>query len=381
MALNYDGASLVPNLDGALRLMLGVAEKKHEEVKEQKRQDQVAGLESELDLNVPDPISNPANLRTVQRMAKLDPQAAQFGLQILKLRSEAELKDVQQQAAEASNFYQAVLDSQDPVERNRFITQTIREREEAGKDTTKLRELVSLTPDKQKLFARRQMILSGDAKLLADDGIDALIKRTELDNKLLERDQRLRDLAQGKYEHVASMRDDFVKQSQRFITVRDSFSSLQNALAQASASGDIAAIFSFMKSLDPTSSVREGEQATAKNAGGIDERVRSLYNESLGKGGLTPERRAEMLKTARGQYDTAAKGHEKLKSEFGRLAELRNFNPQEVLVDFSASAEPAAPTETPPSVPPAPQLEGRIVRDRTTGKRWLAKGGQWLPAP
>ena len=45
-----------------------------------------------------------------------------------------------------------------------------------------------------------------------------------------------------------------------------------------SAAGDLSMIFTYMKVLDPTSVVREGEQATAQNAAGIPERTRNLYN-------------------------------------------------------------------------------------------------------
>ena len=45
-----------------------------------------------------------------------------------------------------------------------------------------------------------------------------------------------------------------------------------------SAAGDLAMIFTYMKILDPTSVVREGEQATAQNAAGTPERIKNIYN-------------------------------------------------------------------------------------------------------
>ena len=70
-----------------------------------------------------------------------------------------------------------------------------------------------------------------------------------------------------------------------------------------SPSGDLALIFNFMKVLDPGSVVREGEFATAQNAGGIDQRTRSLYNRITSGERLTPEQRADFADRATEQPD------------------------------------------------------------------------------
>ena len=45
--------------------------------------------------------------------------------------------------------------------------------------------------------------------------------------------------------------------------------------------GDAAIVFGYMKMLDPTSVVREGEQATTRNAVGVPEAIRGMYNQRL----------------------------------------------------------------------------------------------------
>ena len=63
---------------------------------------------------------------------------------------------------------------------------------------------------------------------------------------------------------------------------------------------DVAMIFQFMKSLDPDSVVREGEYATASNAGlGVPERVWRLYNSAIDGEILLPEVRKEIIRVAR----------------------------------------------------------------------------------
>lgn len=377
--IQYDGRSLVPDINQALGIALGMAEKKAAERKDEQRKAEVAGLEDQLDLTVADPMTNPANLRTIQRMARVDPQAAQFGLGILRLKSEDELQDVARESAEASNFYQAFLDTDDPTERNRVLASAIREREEAGKDTGKLRELIGLDANKQKLFARRQIILAGDAQLLANDGLDALIKQTDLQNKLLERDQKLRDLAHGKYGDVSAMRDDFTKQSQPYIVVRDAYQRVQASRGDKTAAGDMALLYSYMKLLDPTSAVRETEYANAENAAGVPERIRNLFNKAKDGQFLDDKQRDQFRSTADGLFAKQQASHDKLRGEFSRLAGLRNFNPAEVVVDYSAPAA-QQPQVAPPPVPATSFQEGAVLKDKTTGKRWMVKGGKWLPA-
>jgi len=58
---------------------------------------------------------------------------------------------------------------------------------------------------------------------------------------------------------------------------------------------DQAAIFSWMKILDPGSTVREGEYATVENARSAPEKVKGLYNKVLAGTILTPEQRTELL--------------------------------------------------------------------------------------
>ena len=60
-----------------------------------------------------------------------------------------------------------------------------------------------------------------------------------------------------------------------------------------SAAGDLAMIFTYMKILDPTSVVREGEQATAQNAAGTPERIKNIYNRVLTGERLTEDQRKD----------------------------------------------------------------------------------------
>jgi len=63
---------------------------------------------------------------------------------------------------------------------------------------------------------------------------------------------------------------------------------------------DVAMIFAFMKTLDPTSVVRESEYATAANAGtGVPERIWKAYNKARNGEILLPQLRREIVRAAR----------------------------------------------------------------------------------
>ena len=83
-------------------------------------------------------------------------------------------------------------------------------------------------------------------------------------------------------------------------------------------------IFTYMKVLDPTSVVREGEQATAQNAAGIPERTRNLYNKLMTGERLTKSQRADFVKSAVGLFqsnqiakDAYQSGFEETFSKYG----------------------------------------------------------------
>lgn len=77
------------------------------------------------------------------------------------------------------------------------------------------------------------------------------------------------------------LRKEFVSGNKQFGTQAQFFRSMKELSTQGTAQADIGIVFSFMKLLDPTSVVREGEQATARNSPGVPERVRNLWNRAL----------------------------------------------------------------------------------------------------
>ena len=83
------------------------------------------------------------------------------------------------------------------------------------------------------------------------------------------------------------------------LAVRKSAARLANISRTKSPTDQLAAIFTFMKSLDPASVVREGEQEQARRTGGITDSLIGFANQIQGEGGLPPKVFDDMVLTAK----------------------------------------------------------------------------------
>lgn len=98
-----------------------------------------------------------------------------------------------------------------------------------------------------------------------------------------------------------------------------------------SPAGDIALIFNFMKVLDPGSTVREGEFATAASAGSVPEQIWGQYNKVMSGERLVPEIRADFVKRAGELYQGAAGLQEETNSRYSGLATDYGYDPERIV--------------------------------------------------
>ena len=139
----------------------------------------------------------------------------------------------------------------------------------------------------------------------------------------------------GNFNETQKLRQEYFGQSKPFIDVRDSYSRLQAVAADPSAAGDISIIFSYMKMLDPGSVVREGEQATARNAAGIPDRIRNLYNKTLTGESLDPNQRQDFLNQGQRLYNKALEQQQKSSSFYKDIAQRSGLNSDIAVPDLS----------------------------------------------
>lgn len=77
------------------------------------------------------------------------------------------------------------------------------------------------------------------------------------------------------------LNQDISKFTKSAVDIRGTAQELETLSKKPSGPASIAAVFKFMKALDPQSVVRESEFATAENSAGVPEYVRNIYNRIL----------------------------------------------------------------------------------------------------
>lgn len=101
---------------------------------------------------------------------------------------------------------------------------------------------------------------------------------------------------------------------------------------QNSKAGDIALIFGFMKTLDPTSVVRESEFSLGENVGSFGGKVEAFFDSLKGKGRLTPEQRQQLLAASTNQFGTYQTELDTFKSDFRKKADQFGFDPNKTML-------------------------------------------------
>lgn len=130
------------------------------------------------------------------------------------------------------------------------------------------------------------------------------------------------------------LRGEFDKVAKNFDEALLGFEKVQKAAMAETATGatDIALIFGYMKVIDPTSVVREGEFATAEEAGGVGAKVRNLYNKVI-KGERLPQNvRDQFVRAARSQFQPYLDMQKGIEARYTNLSESYNLDPSKIVL-------------------------------------------------
>ena len=131
------------------------------------------------------------------------------------------------------------------------------------------------------------------------------------------------------------LRSQFLSQSKDFSDTATSYQRIIDSSKNPTAAGDLSMIYNYMKMLDPGSTVREGEFATAQNAGSIPQSILGQYNKAINGERLAPELRNDFVNRATQLYQGQKKRHDQRVSEFKRIAAESGVNPNSIIVDLS----------------------------------------------
>ena len=129
------------------------------------------------------------------------------------------------------------------------------------------------------------------------------------------------------------LRNEFTKEMKPFTDLSQAFSKVEAAALNPSAAGDISMVYGYMKILDPGSTVMQGEQATASNAGGIPDRVRAIYNKALNGETLAPPVRQDFYAQARNLIESQRQMQQDIAGRYTNIATQNNLNPNQVVFD------------------------------------------------
>jgi hypothetical protein len=134
-----------------------------------------------------------------------------------------------------------------------------------------------------------------------------------------------------------ALRTEYVKRTGEHAKIEQNWSIVQSA--EGTGIGDVARIFAIMKMFDPTSVVREGEQATAQNAAGVPEHIRSIYNNARGEGKLSDKARAEIYSQAKKVYEASKKTASGVESDILAIADRRGLNKDNIVPKATEKAQ------------------------------------------
>lgn len=113
--------------------------------------------------------------------------------------------------------------------------------------------------------------------------------------------------------------------------------------ADPTPAGNIALIYSYMKMLDPGSTVREGEFATAENTTGAAGKITNLYNQMMQGYSLDPKQRAQFKNQARSLYEGQLQKQSQFDKTYQGLAQKSQIPWEDVGVDYGLTQEEQSP--------------------------------------
>jgi ribosomal protein L20A (L18A) len=127
--------------------------------------------------------------------------------------------------------------------------------------------------------------------------------------------------------------------------VKTQWAKVKEVMDNPSAAGDMAAIFMFMKTLDPGSTVREGEYKSAAEATSALGRVQTSLLQAKSGDKLNPAQRADFRKVMEKFYRAQMKEQARVNKQYSDLAGRQGINPADLMIEDvdSVQSEPGTP--------------------------------------
>lgn len=181
-----------------------------------------------------------------------------------------------------------------------------------------------------------------------EDGV-YWVDQSDPSNRLKIGERPNRNEGEGRgFQQEKQLRSEYTTESKPYTDLRINYQKIQASSQDQTGASDIALVYSFMKMLDPTSVVREGEFATAENAGGVDGKVITLYNNLLNGQRLPPQVRKDFAQQAARQYEQQFNTYQQIRAKYAQLAKQYGLDPANVAPDVTYGVTaPNQPTSSP----------------------------------
>lgn len=140
-----------------------------------------------------------------------------------------------------------------------------------------------------------------------------------------------------RFDRAKTIRSEIDTANKEFNQLANSWDRIAASADDPSAAGDLALIFNYMKMLDPGSTVREGEFATAQSAAGVDDRIRGAYNRVVNGERLTPGQRSDFFNQAQNIFDAADSRAQLLVDQYVKIAERSGLTREDVVISRGAA--------------------------------------------
>lgn len=175
---------------------------------------------------------------------------------------------------------------------------------------------------------------------------------------------------EGKTRSTEKLRDDFTSQSKGFQNVTESYQRVIASAKDPSPAGDLALIFNYMKTLDPGSTVREGEFATAAQSGAFGDRIKAAAGRIANGERLSDEMRADFVNRAKLLYESQQSLQSQREQEFRRVGEGTGADVDKAIINFGAPKD-SSPGQS--SVKPGAVEDGYVFKggDPADPKNWV----------
>lgn len=131
-----------------------------------------------------------------------------------------------------------------------------------------------------------------------------------------------------RFEPEQKLRKEYTAATEDFQKVQESYRKIK--ATESSPAGDIALVFNYMKTLDPGSVVREGEFATAQNAGSVSDKIINIYNRALQGTRLTKKQIADFKRQSANLYNASSKKEKEVRSKLTKVAKQYGLNPENI---------------------------------------------------